>query len=109
MKITLSVLDEDRGTRSGTLPALCRRQDRSRCVQPAAVCGVHRPDEVDAFAHPFWNRIREHVTDKAVELRRQGCFGAAMLPMDELEYTGITDLIDSLDTRFRIRPESTTD
>ncbi len=77
----------------------------------AAFC-VHEgrlTEPVDAFAHPFWNRIREKVADKAVELRRQGCFGAAMLPMDELEYTGITDLIDGLDSHFRVRPESGAD
>jgi fructose 1,6-bisphosphate aldolase/phosphatase len=45
----------------------------------------------DAFAHPFWNRVRDKVADKATDMRRQGFFGAAMLPMSELEYTGIMD------------------
>ena len=59
---------------------------------------------VDAFDHPYWDRVRAHVADKATEMRRQGFFGAAMLPWTELEYTGITSLLDALDARFRMRP-----
>jgi fructose 1,6-bisphosphate aldolase/phosphatase len=57
----------------------------------------------DAFAHPFWNRVRDKVADKATDMRRQGFFGAAMLPMSELEYTGITDKLRALDKRFVVR------
>ncbi len=57
----------------------------------------------DAFAHPFWNRVRERVADKAIEMRRQGFVGAAMLPMAELEYTGIVEKLQALDTRFKVR------
>jgi fructose 1,6-bisphosphate aldolase/phosphatase len=57
----------------------------------------------DAFDHPFWEHVREHVTDKAIEIRRQGFFGAAMLPMGELEYTGIMDKLKALDSRFTVR------
>jgi fructose 1,6-bisphosphate aldolase/phosphatase len=59
---------------------------------------------VDAFDHPFWERVRAHVADKAVEMRRQGFFGAAMLPWSELEYTGITKMLEALEVRFRVRP-----
>jgi fructose 1,6-bisphosphate aldolase/phosphatase len=59
----------------------------------------------DAFAHPFWNSVRDKVADKAVEMRRQGFVGAAMLPMGELEYTGIVEKLKALDTRFRVRKE----
>ncbi len=59
---------------------------------------------VDAFDHPFWERVRARVADKAVEMRRQGFFGAAMLPWSELEYTGITQMLEALDVRFRVRP-----
>jgi fructose 1,6-bisphosphate aldolase/phosphatase len=58
---------------------------------------------VDAFDHPFWDRVRAHVSDKAVEMRRQGFFGAAMLPWTELEYTGITHILEALDGRFQVR------
>ncbi len=60
-------------------------------------------EPLDAFGHPFWDAVRAKVTDKATEMRRQGFFGPAMLPMAELEYTGITDKLHKLDERFRIR------
>ena len=60
-------------------------------------------EPIDAFAHPFWNTVREHVANKAIEMRRQGFVGAAMLPMAELEYTGITEKLAALDKRFVAR------
>lgn len=60
-------------------------------------------EPVDAFAHPFWDKVRERVAKKAMEMRRQGFFGAAMLPMSELEYTGIMSKLDSLSDRFKVR------
>ncbi len=62
-------------------------------------------EAVDNFAQPFWNTVRDHVALKAVEMRRQGFFGAAMLPMAELEYTGIRDRLKSLEARFQVREE----
>ncbi|MDH3980375.1 MAG: fructose-1,6-bisphosphate aldolase/phosphatase [Gammaproteobacteria bacterium] len=60
-------------------------------------------EAVDVFAHPFWDTVRDSVSRKALDMRRQGFFGAAMLPMDELEYTGIVEKLEALDTRFVIR------
>ncbi|ULA69692.1 MAG: hypothetical protein LZF62_450040 [Nitrospira sp.] len=60
-------------------------------------------EPVDTFAHPFWNRVRDSVSDKAISMRRQGFFGAAMLPMAELEYTGIMEKLKSLDASFKVR------
>ena len=60
-------------------------------------------EAVDTFAHPFWERVRDTVADKAIGMRRQGFFGAAMLPMAELEYTGIMEKLQSLDERFYMR------
>ena len=57
----------------------------------------------DCFAHPFWSHVRDRVAAKAIDIRRQGCFGAAMLPMDELEYTGITTQLERLEPRFVVR------
>jgi len=62
-------------------------------------------EPVDGFAQPFWNKVRDHVADKAIEMRRQGFFGAAMLPMSELEYTGIVEKLKVLDHRFTLRAE----
>jgi fructose 1,6-bisphosphate aldolase/phosphatase len=58
---------------------------------------------IDAFDHPFWDRVRDHVSDKAMDMRRQGFFGAAMLPMNELEYTGIIDKLAAIDKKFTLR------
>jgi len=63
-------------------------------------------EAVDAFAHPFWDRVRDRVSDKAMEMRRQGFFGAAMLPMSELEYTGIMEKLAALDTRFQVHKKA---
>ncbi len=62
-------------------------------------------EPVDAFVHPFWDRVRQAVADKALDMRRQGFFGPAMLPMSELEYTGITKRLASLEARFKVREE----
>jgi len=60
-------------------------------------------EPVDAFAHPFWDEVRSQVARKAMEMRRQGFFGAAMLPMSELEYTGVIERLGQLERRFRMR------
>lgn len=75
-------------------------------ISCAALC-VHEgklTEPLDAFAHPFWDAVRMHAADKGVEMRRQGFIGPAMLPMGELEYTGIKEKLTELDTRFRVRP-----
>jgi len=43
------------------------------------------------------------VANKAIEMRRQGFVGTAMLPMSELEYTGIMEKLAVLDKKFKIR------
>jgi fructose 1,6-bisphosphate aldolase/phosphatase len=63
-------------------------------------------EPLDAFAHPFWGEVREQVARKAIDMRRQGFFGAAMLPMNELEYTGIMEKLKGLDGRFAIRQDA---
>ncbi len=75
-------------------------------VSCAAFCthDGHFTEPVDAFAHPFWDHVRDEVSAKAIEMRRQGFFGAAMLPMTELEYTGIVEKLHELDERFVVRP-----
>jgi fructose 1,6-bisphosphate aldolase/phosphatase len=60
-------------------------------------------EALDCFAHPFWDEVRHRVSAKALDMRRQGFFGAAMLPMSELEYTGIVETLAALEGRFRVR------
>jgi len=75
-------------------------------VSCAGFCVHHGKltEPVDGFAHPFWNAVRDRVSDKAMEMRRQGFVGTAMLPMSELEYTGIAEKLKVLEQRFRVRP-----
>lgn len=63
-------------------------------------------EPVDAFVQPFWNTVRDDVAKKAMEMRRQGFVGTAMLPMSELEYTGISEKLEALNKRFTVRTES---
>jgi len=58
---------------------------------------------VDCFDHPFWDEIRRETAKKAIEIRKQGFYGAAMLPMEELEYTQILEELKKLEKRFKIR------
>ncbi len=66
-------------------------------------------EPADCFSSPFWNNVRDHVSRKALEIRRQGFFGAAMLPMNELEYTGIVERLDELQGRFMTRQAGSRD
>lgn len=68
-----------------------------------ATHGGKLTEALDAFAHPFWDTVRHKVANKAIDMRRQGFFGAAMLPMSELEYTGIMEKFQALDQRFVVR------
>lgn len=60
-------------------------------------------EPVDAFDHPYWDYIRNKVSGKAEEIRRQGFSGPAMLPMTELEYTGVMETLGELEKKFVIR------
>ena len=60
-------------------------------------------EEADAFDHPFWDYVRELASKKAIELRRQGFYGNAMLPYGELEYGGIVERLENLEDKFEIR------
>jgi fructose 1,6-bisphosphate aldolase/phosphatase len=58
---------------------------------------------VDCFDHPFWDSVRKKVAKKATEIRKQGFYGPAMLPMSELEYTGVAEILKELEKKFKIR------
>jgi fructose 1,6-bisphosphate aldolase/phosphatase len=60
-------------------------------------------EPADAFDHPFWDCIREKVSQKAIGLREQGFSGIAMLHYSELEYGGIVDKMKRLDKQFKVR------
>ncbi len=60
-------------------------------------------EPADVFDHPYWDYVRTKVAGKAEEIRRQGFFGAAMLPYSELEYGGIVETLKKLEKKFTIR------
>lgn len=60
-------------------------------------------EEVDLFDHPFWDFIRDKASEKAIAIREQGFFGAAILGMDELEYGGIVEKLKEIDKKFKLR------
>lgn len=77
-------------------------------VSGAAFC-VHNgvlTEPADVFDQPFWDYIRTRTSEKALELRRQGFFGNSMLPMSELEYGGIMEKIDVLNSKFFVAKPS---
>jgi fructose 1,6-bisphosphate aldolase/phosphatase len=63
-------------------------------------------EPTDLFADPFWTAVREHAARKALEMRKQGFFGPAMLPMSELEYGGIVARLEALEKEFVVRREA---
>ncbi|MDR5683642.1 MAG: fructose-1,6-bisphosphate aldolase/phosphatase [Armatimonadota bacterium] len=65
-------------------------------------------EPVDLFADPVWQPVRQRVAEKAVEMRRQGFFGPAMLPMSELEYGGIVARLERLEQEFVVTREPAT-
>jgi fructose 1,6-bisphosphate aldolase/phosphatase len=60
-------------------------------------------EPADAFDHPYWDHVRDRISEKATELRRQGFFGPAMLPYSELEYGGIVEKLKRIDKKFIAR------
>jgi fructose 1,6-bisphosphate aldolase/phosphatase len=60
-------------------------------------------EPVDCFDQPYWDYVRMKVSQKAEEIRKQGFSGPAMLPMTELEYTGVMETLKELEKRFKIR------
>ena len=57
-------------------------------------------EPADVFDHPFWDYVRDRISQKAIDIRRQGFTGPAMLPYTELEYGGIVDKLEKLEKKF---------
>ncbi len=99
-----------RGSHTGPLMPVKRNStisyfDGPPVVSCAAYCvhEGHLTESADAFDHPFWEYVRQEVSRKALDIRRQGFFGNAMLPFSELEYGGIVEKLSRLDSRFTVR------
>ncbi len=57
----------------------------------------------DAFDDPIFDEVRRLATQKSFAMREQGFVMPAMLPMEEIEYTILSDKLKELDKRFKIR------
>lgn len=60
-------------------------------------------EPADCFDHPYWDYVRMRSAQKTEEMRKQGFVGPSMLPMSELEYTGVMDTLKVLEKKFVIR------
>lgn len=101
-----------RGSHNGPLMPVVRNSsisffDGPPVVSCLAFC-VHEgklTEPADAFDHPYWDFVRNKVSQKAADIRTQGFSGAAMLPYSELEYGGIVEKMKKLDPKFHVRGE----
>ena len=99
-----------RGSHYGPLMPVRMNSSISYFDGPPVVCCqafcVHQgklTEPADAFDHPYWEWVRNKVSQKATEIRQQGFSGASMLPYSELEYGGIVDKMKRLDKAFNVR------
>jgi fructose 1,6-bisphosphate aldolase/phosphatase len=60
---------------------------------------------VDLFEGPAWDEARRRSQEKALEMRKQGFFGAAMAGVTEIAYTGLIDTHNALEAEFRVRED----
>ncbi|MBD3178217.1 MAG: fructose 1,6-bisphosphatase [Candidatus Latescibacteria bacterium] len=102
-----------RGSHNGPLMPVRQNGTISYFDGPPVVSGagfcVHQgkfTEMVDLFDHPLWDHVRDKISRKALEIREQGFSGAAMLGYDELEYGGIVDRMNKIESRFKIRESS---
>ena len=73
------------------------------CCQAFCVHQGKLTEPADAFDHPYWEWVRNKVSQKATDIRLQGFSGASMLPYSELEYGGIVDRMKRLDQAFKVK------
>ena len=99
-----------RGSHNGPLMPVKQNEtisffDGPPVVSCAAFC-VHEgklTEAADAFDHPFWDYVRDRVSQKALDIREQGFSGPAMLGYGELEYGGIVEKLKEIDKNFTVR------
>ena len=99
MKITLSVIKADIGSIGGHItPSQALLNEVKSFVKENGKNLI-----IDVFDHPYWDYVRDQVSEKANAIRRQGFSGAAMLPYSELEYGGIVEKLEKLEKKFKLR------
>lgn len=79
------------------------------CVPLIACVGYSINDQgklserIDLFGNPVWDETRLKAQRKADEMRQQGFVGAAMLPMEELEYSSMSQTLEKLEGQFKLK------
>ncbi len=68
-----------------------------------SVDGKFADNYVDFFGDVSWDVVRQRAQKKAIEMRSQGWSGPAMLPYNELEYSGFKDALENLESRFKVK------
>jgi fructose 1,6-bisphosphate aldolase/phosphatase len=63
--------------------------------------GLKDNEPADLFADPIFDEVRRKGMEIAIYLRQHGEFEPERLGMDELEYTGITKILEKLKGRFK--------
>jgi fructose 1,6-bisphosphate aldolase/phosphatase len=63
--------------------------------------GLKDNEPADLFADPIFDEVRRNAMKIALYLRQHGEFEPERLGMDELEYTGITKILEKLKERFK--------
>lgn len=58
---------------------------------------------VDVFVDPFWDYVRQKAAEKSIAMREQGFTEPSMLPREELEYGGIVERLNRLDSTFELK------
>ena len=71
--------------------------------------GCFSEEYVDIFADHMWDEYRRKASLKADFMREQAPFGIAMASQEEIAYTGLAQLLNQLNRKFRKVPELTRD
>jgi fructose 1,6-bisphosphate aldolase/phosphatase len=110
--ITPSVAGFMRGSHTGPLMPVKKNSpisffDGPPIVSCLAFCVKNGKltEPADAFDQPLWDYVRTKTSEEAIEIRRQGFFGSAMLPYSELEYGGIKEILERLEKKFVIKKD----
>jgi fructose 1,6-bisphosphate aldolase/phosphatase len=74
-------------------------------ISNGKLVGVDGEEPADLFADPFWDYVRHKAAELAVYLRTMGEFEPARLGHEEMEYTTLPAILETLKTRFKTYEE----
>jgi fructose 1,6-bisphosphate aldolase/phosphatase len=77
------------------------------CLAYSLTADGRLSEGVDMFGNVVWDATRLKAQRKGAEMRQQGFFGPAMLPIQELEYSAFRQSLAELEAKFEVRDRST--